>query len=244
VNARYPAWSFNSLYDRVVDGASGKSTAFAKVMQPGPLRPYLVAMLMIFLLLSAVPAVMVAGTLIPAELNFDVPAYEAVLLGLIVLASLGTAVLKKYLHAIIAVSAVGYLVSLVFIYLQAPDLAITQILVETLATIIFLLVIIKVPQTFRERITRSVLARDLLISSAVSVTVLILLLNASQGIVSPFESLSYYFIENSVPLAGGYNMVNVILVDFRGYDTLGEIVVLCLAGLGVYNLLKSRSDSK
>ncbi|WP_425438349.1 hydrogen gas-evolving membrane-bound hydrogenase subunit E [Methanolobus chelungpuianus] len=244
VSARYPAWSFNSLYDRIVNGASGKSTAFAKVMQPGPLSPYLIAMLLIFLLLSAVPVIMIAGTLIPTELNLEVPMYEAVLLGLIILASLGTAVLRKYLHAIIAVSAVGYLVSLVFIYLQAPDLAITQLLVETLATIIFLLVIIKVPQTFREKITRSVLARDLLISSAVSITVLILLLNASQGIVSPFESLSYYFIENSVPLAGGHNMVNVILVDFRGYDTLGEIVVLCLAGLGVYNLLKSRSDSK
>jgi multicomponent Na+:H+ antiporter subunit A len=120
----------------------------------------------------------------------------------------------------------------------------TQILVETLLTIIFLLVILKIPQTFRENLTRSVLARDLLISSAVGITVLVLLLNATQGIASPFESISYYFIENSVPLARGHNMVNVILVDFRGYDTLGEIVVLCLAGLGVYNLIKSRSDSK
>jgi multicomponent Na+:H+ antiporter subunit A len=118
----------------------------------------------------------------------------------------------------------------------------TQILVETLLTIIFLLVIVKVPQTFTEKIAKSVLVRDLLISSSVFATILVLLLNAFQGIVSPFESLSYYFIENSLPLAEGRNMVNVILVDFRGYDTLGEIVVICLAGLGVYNLIKSRSD--
>jgi multicomponent Na+:H+ antiporter subunit A len=244
MNARYPWFSINYAYDRIVNGAQGKSSAFAAVMQPGPVKPYLVALLLLFLVLGAIPAMLVATTLVPADLNFNVPPYEGILLGLIVLAALGTAILRKYLHAVIAVSAVGYLISLVFIYLQAPDLAMTQILVETLFTIIFLLVILKIPQTFRENLTRSVLARDLLISSAVGITVLVLLLNATQGIASPFESISYYFIENSVPLARGYNMVNVILVDFRGYDTLGEIVVICLAGLGVYNLIKSRSDSK
>jgi multicomponent Na+:H+ antiporter subunit A len=244
MNARYPWFSINYAYDRIVNGAQGKSSAFAAVMQPGSVKPYLVALLLLFLVLGAIPAMLVATTLVPADLNFNVPPYEGILLGLIVLAALGTAILRKYLHAVLAVSAVGYLISLVFIYLQAPDLAMTQILVETLFTIIFLLVILKIPQTFRENLTRSVLARDLLISSAVGITVLVLLLNATQGIASPFESISYYFIENSVPLARGHNMVNVILVDFRGYDTLGEIVVLCLAGLGVYNLIKSRSDSK
>lgn len=244
INVRYPWFSINYAYDRIVNGAQGKSAAFAAVMQPGPIKPYLVALLLLLLVLGAIPAMLVATTIIPADLNFDIPLYEGILLGLIVIASLGAAILRKYLHAIIAVSAVGYLVSLVFIYLQAPDLAMTQILVETLFTIIFLLVILKIPQTFRENLTRSVLARDLLISSAVGITVLVLLLNSTQGIAAPFESIAYYFIENSVPLARGHNMVNVILVDFRGYDTLGEIVVLCLAGLGVYNLIKSRSDSK
>ena len=64
------------------------------------------------------------------------------------------------------------------------------------------------------------------------------------GIVPPFESLSYYFIEKSLSLAGGHNIVNVIIVDFRGYDTLGEISVLCLAALGVYNLIHSRGDDE
>ncbi|WP_406662232.1 hydrogen gas-evolving membrane-bound hydrogenase subunit E [Methanolobus sp. ZRKC3] len=244
VNLRYPWFSVNYVYDRVVDGAMGKSKSFAAVMQPGPVKPYLVALMLLFITLGTIPIFFVKATLIPEDLNFDIPAYEGIVLGLIVVAALAAAVLRKYLQAIIAVSAVGYLVSLIFIYLQAPDLAMTQILVETLTTIIFVLVIVKVPQTFREKITASVFVRDLVISAGVGITVLILSLNVTQGIVSPFESLSYYFIENSVPLAAGHNIVNVILVDFRGYDTLGEIVVLCLAALGVNNLIRSGVDRK
>jgi multicomponent Na+:H+ antiporter subunit A len=241
-NEHHPHLSINYIYDSIVDGAQGKSKSFAAFMQPGPIKPYLVSMLVLFLVLGAIPALLVASVIVPVNLNFEISLYEGLLLAIMVVSALGAAILKKYLHAIIAVSALGYLVSLVFIYMKAPDLAMTQILVETLLTIIFLLVIVKVPQTFTEKIAKSVLVRDLLISSAVFATILVLLLNAFQGIVSPFESLSYYFIENSLPLAEGRNMVNVILVDFRGYDTLGEIVVICLAGLGVYNLIKSRSD--
>ena len=63
--------------------------------------------------------------------------------------------LPKYLPAVISLSALGYLVGLLFIYLSAPDLALTQVLVETLSTIIFLLAIVRIPQTFKERITPS-----------------------------------------------------------------------------------------
>ncbi len=222
-----------------MDGAKGKSASFAAFMQPGPVKPYLVSLITLFIVLGAIPTFFVTATLIPDNLNFDIPVYEGIILGLIVLTAIATAAFRKYLQAVIAVSAVGYLVSLIFIYLQAPDLAITQILVETLSTIIFLLVIMKIPQTFKETITLPTMVKDLVISGAVAVTVLVLSLNVNQGVVGSFDSLSYYFIENSVSLAAGHNIVNVILVDFRGYDTLGEIVVLCLAAFGVSNLIKS-----
>jgi len=86
--------------------------------------------------------------------------------------------------------------------------------------------------------------RDVLISGTVTVVIAVILLNATNGIMSPFESLSHYFIENSIKLAGGHNIVNVVIVDFRGYDTLGEISVLSLAALGVYNLIKSRKEDR
>jgi multicomponent Na+:H+ antiporter subunit A len=241
-NARYPWFSVNYIYDRIVDGAKYRAGNFAAYSQPGTIKTYISAMLLLFVILGAIPAFIVTPTLIPDTFNFNVPAYEVLSLALIVVAALASAFLKKYLHAIIALSAVGYLVSLVFIYLNAPDLALTQILVETLSTIIFLLIIARVPQTFRETIPKTTLVKDIVIASAVSLTVLILLLNATQGIVSPLESLSYYFVDKSLSLAGGHNIVNVIIVDFRGYDTLGEISVLCLAALGTYNLISSRGE--
>lgn len=244
ISIHYPWVSVNYFYDMVLNGAKGRSASFAAVMQPGPVKPYLVSLILLFIVLGAIPTFFVKATLIPDNLNFDIPAYEGIIFGLVIVSAIATAAFKKYLHAVIAVSAVGYLVSLIYIYLQAPDLAITQILVETLFTIIFLLVIVKIPQTFNEKITTPTMIRDLSISAAVALTVLILSLNASQGIAAPFESLSHYFIENSLSLAAGHNIVNVILVDFRGYDTLGEIVVLCLAALGVGNLIRSGVERK
>lgn len=242
-NARWPWFSVNYFYDRVVDGAKGKTAVFASFMQPGPVKTYISAMLLLVAVLGMIPVFFLTASVIPANLDFNIPPYEALILGLMVISALAAAFLKKYLHAIIALSGVGYLVSLIFIYLKAPDLALTQVLVETLSTIIFLLVIVKIPQTFREKITASVLARDIILSSVVALTVLILLLNATHGIIDPLESLSYYFAEKSLSLAGGHNIVNVIIVDFRGYDTLGEISVLCLAALGVYNLIHSRREN-
>jgi multicomponent Na+:H+ antiporter subunit A len=202
------------------------------------------AMLLLMIALVAIPIIILATNIVPSTLNFSIAPYEAILLLLLIVAALAAAVLPKYLPAIIALSALGYGVSLLFIYLKAPDLALTQILVETLSTIIFLLAITKIPQKYKEKITTSVLVRDLAISLAVAASVFVVLLNATQGIVPPFESLSHYFIENSLPLAGGHNIVNVIIVDFRGYDTLGEISVLCLAALGVYNLIHSRGEEQ
>lgn len=244
MNVHYPWLSINYFYNMVMDGAKEKSAGFAAFMQPGPVKPYLVSLIILFIVLGVIPTFFATATLIPDKLNFDIPVYEGIILGLIIVSAIATAVFRKYLQAVIAVSAVGYLVSLIFIYLQAPDLAITQILVETLSTIIFLLVIVKIPQTFKETITIPVMVKDLVISISVALIVLILSLNVNQGITAPFESLSYYFIENSVSLAAGHNIVNVILVDFRGYDTLGEIVVLCLAAFGVSNLIKSGVERK
>ncbi|MFP4654428.1 MAG: hydrogen gas-evolving membrane-bound hydrogenase subunit E [Methanohalobium sp.] len=241
-NASYPKISVNYYYDSIVNNARTNAHRISSILQPGPIKTYINALLILVIVLIALPLIILSGNLIPQTLSFNVPSYEALLMLLMVVAAVAATVLPKYLPAIIALSSLGYMVSLLFIYLKAPDLALTQILVETLTTIIFLLVIVRIPQTFREKIPKGTLTRDIFISGLVSAGVFIVLINATQGIVSPFEPLSYYFIEKSVPLTGGHNLVNVILVDFRGYDTLGEIAVLCLAALGVYNLVHSRSE--
>ncbi|KGK99600.1 monovalent cation/H+ antiporter subunit A [Methanococcoides methylutens] len=243
-NARFPWISVNYYYDNAVDSAKEKAFKFSTITQPGNIKYYMTAMLLLMIALVAIPVIILATNIVPSTLNFSIAPYEAILLLLLIVAALAAAVLPKYLPAIIALSALGYGVSLLFIYLKAPDLALTQILVETLSTIIFLLAITKIPQKYKEIIPKSVLFRDLAISLAVAASVFVVLLNATQGIMAPFESLSHYFIENSLPLAGGHNIVNVIIVDFRGYDTLGEISVLCLAALGVYNLIHSRGEEQ
>ncbi|WP_321417308.1 hydrogen gas-evolving membrane-bound hydrogenase subunit E [uncultured Methanomethylovorans sp.] len=242
-NRKYPMISVNYMYDGLVNNAKVTLKRFSSFMQPGPVKNYMLSLLGLMILLFAIPFFKLVGNSIPS-LNFDVEPYEAMVFIFMIIAAVGAAVLPKYLQAIISLSALGYLVSLFFIYLSAPDLALTQVLVETLSTIIFLLAIVKIPQTFKEHISPSVFIRDALISVAVASVVLILLLYANQGIIPPFESLSYYFIEKSWPLAGGRNIVNVIIVDFRGYDTLGEISVMCLAALGVYNIIHSRGESQ
>lgn len=243
-NARFPWISVNYYYDGAVNNAKGVTSVFSNRMQPGPIRTYVLALLLLTLAMFAIPAIMLAPDLVPQNLNFDIPLYESLIFLFMIVAALGAALLPRYIPAIVALSGLGYLVALLFIYLQAPDLALTQVLVETLSTIIFLLAIVKIPQKFKEHIPKTTLTRDLVISLAVSSMIFIILINATQGIVPPFESLSHYFVEKSLSLAGGHNIVNVIIVDFRGYDTLGEISVLCLAALGVYNLIHSRGDDQ
>jgi multicomponent Na+:H+ antiporter subunit A len=129
---------------------------------------------------------------------------------------------------------------LIFVFYGAPDLAITQILVETLTVVLFVYVIYHLPRfailaSKKSRLKDGVIA--LLFGSVMSLLVL-----KSLSIYHP--SLSDFFGQYSYLKAYGKNVVNVILVDFRALDTLGEITVLSAAALGVYALLKLKSRLK
>jgi multicomponent Na+:H+ antiporter subunit A len=141
------------------------------------------------------------------------------------------------LGAVVALGVVGYSVAMVFILFGAPDLAMTQIMIETLTVILFVLVFYHLPR-FVDLSSMSSRIRDALISLLLGALMTILVLVAVTAQFHP--TISSYFAENSLPEAHGRNIVNVILVDFRALDTLGEITVLALAGVGVYSLLKLR----
>ena len=115
----------------------------------------------------------------------------------------------------------------------------TQILVETLTVILFVLIFYRLPQFIV--LTRSAGMRLLDASIALACGGLMTALVLTAVKVQWKPSIASYFAENSLSLAKGHNIVNVILVDFRGFDTLGEITVLSVAGVGVYGLLKLRS---
>lgn len=126
----------------------------------------------------------------------------------------------------------------------APDLALTQFAIETLATVLFVLVLRVLPRRFEDRAPAVTGSVRLIVSAMVGVGVFVFALAASQGrddVVAP--SISAEMLERSVPDGKGSNVVNVILVDFRGLDTLGEITVLLVAGLGVVALARTARRS-
>lgn len=136
--------------------------------------------------------------------------------------------------AVVMAGAVGLAASLTFLGFSAPDLALTQISVDAVSTVLLLMGLALLPQIGRPESAPWRRWRDGALALAGGggvawITWLVL--------TRDFDSISWYFVENSVPKGGGTNMVNVILVDFRGYDTYGEITVLGIAGVGVLALL-------
>jgi multicomponent Na+:H+ antiporter subunit A len=141
-----------------------------------------------------------------------------------------------------ALGVVGYAIALIFILFGAPDLAMTQFSIETLSIILLVLVLYRLPRftnfsTIREKSWDMIVA----VSGGALMTLLVLIVTA---LPSSKSRLTPFFAEASYTLAKGHNVVNVILVDFRGFDTMGEITVLGIAAIGVFGLLKLRLDKK
>lgn len=154
----------------------------------------------------------------------------------LIVASILTAVLhRQRFVALIMIGVVGLIAALVFVKFSAPDLALTQLSVEIVTIVLLLLALYFLPQASPKEIGRLRISRDVVIAvlSGVGVTILTMAV-----MTRDYLPISEFFLANSVPGGGGTNVVNVILVDFRGTDTLGEIVVLSLAGLGIFALLQ------
>jgi len=155
---------------------------------------------------------------------------------LAIFGALATVRARSRLSAIIALGVVGITVTLFFVLFGAPDLALTQLLIEVLSVILLVLVFFRVrPDPAIEVDKRRAFRLFVAIAMGFFGFVVVMVNHVTQV----GESISPYFLENSYALGKGTNVVNVILVDFRGYDTMGEITVLGLAALGGYALLRS-----
>ncbi|AFJ02268.1 Na(+) H(+) antiporter subunit A, Na(+) H(+) antiporter subunit B [Methylophaga frappieri] len=155
---------------------------------------------------------------------------------ILIAASLLTAILHhQRLLSLITVGVVGLLVALSFVLFSAPDLALTQLSVEVVTIVLLLLALFFLPQHTPQERSFARYSRDGLISIFSGLAVFFL----TMAVLSrDYQPISQFFLDNAKPGGGGTNVVNVILVDFRGFDTLGEVVVLALAGLGVYAMLQ------
>lgn len=149
--------------------------------------------------------------------------------------AIGSALAHRWrLVSLLMLSMVGLTVSLTFIRFSAPDLAMTQLSVEVASMILLILALFFLPQRPPRWVSSRRIVRDVFLAG--SLGLVIAGLNYAL-LTREVMSISDYFLTNSVPGGGGTNVVNVILVDFRGFDTLGEITVLTLAGLATYKLL-------
>jgi multicomponent Na+:H+ antiporter subunit A len=228
-------------YDLALAALNGLATAQTRLLQNGYLRRYVRTTIAV--VVGVTGSAFFRGTRLAWPEALDgVTVYETGLAAVMVLAAGAAAVATSRLAAALALGAVGYAMALVFILFGAPDLAITQVLVDTLTVILFVLVFFHLPD-FSRLASDRIRPGDAVVALAVGGLFTILALAAAGVPVVP--EVADYFARRSVPDGHGRNIVNVILVDFRGLDTLGEITVLALAGLGVFGLLRlSRPGGK
>jgi len=221
-------------YNRSIDLLNVVAAAQTRVLQNGQLSYYLLVIIFSTVALTGWQILSREGLALPSDLT-SVYFYEAALGVLMILAAVAAVRSRSRLGAIAAMGVVGYSIALLFLRYGAPDLAMTQFLIESITVVLFVFAFYHLPQ-FDQLSHRRMRAVHAVVAGVVGVMMTLLVLTTIR--ISLFPSISGYFIENSVPLAHGRNIVNVILVDFRGFDTLGEITVLAVAAAGVFAILK------
>lgn len=177
--------------------------------------------------------------LIPLDMQkiSSVSIYEVGVSLIMMLGVFLTIITPSRLTAVVASSVVGYCLCLFFVFYSAPDLALTQFTIDTLTVVLFVLVLFRLPP-FLKFANNRVKIRDAILSTVFG---LIIAISALHVLNEPSNNqVSSFYGDNAYRLAKGKNVVNVILVDFRGFDTMFEIVVLSIAAIGVYSLLKLR----
>ena len=221
------------LYSFTIAALDTLSRRIAPALQSASLRSYVLVVITTVIALVTV-ALAADGALPPPRRWTPVPLHEVMLATLIVAGALSAAFARTRMAAVLSLGTVGYGVAVLYALLGAPDLAMTQFAVETLTVVIFVLVFHQL-RGFGDLSSRVVRIRDAMVAAAAGalVTALVLFVGAS-GTTS---RLADYFADAAPTLGHGRNIVNVILVDFRGFDTLGEITVLVTVAIGVRALL-------
>jgi len=228
------------VFERGLYGVARISDAVTRTVQNGRFRWYLFATFSgIFVLVGG--GLLASGTVPGLSFAGNVEYYEVALAGLIVLAALVAVRTHDRFVAILALSVGGYGVALLYLLFGAPDLAMTQFAVETLTLILLVIVIVHLPGIQGDE-PLGIRLRDGLVAAGCGA-----LLTAIMSVIIKIpldRRVSDYLASNSYTEAQGHNIVNVILVDFRGLDTMGEITVLTVAALGVYVLMRMPSQKK
>jgi multicomponent Na+:H+ antiporter subunit A len=222
------------IYGHCLAGLKSFAAWQTRWVQPNQLKRGILILLVAFSALVAydfydhvtVPSL---GELLDIRLyELFVPALIVVAIGLIVTSN-------SRMAAVCGLGVIGYAIAILFVMYGAPDLAMTQFSIETLTVVLFVFVLARLPR-FAKLSSMQARRRDIGVSIAGGAVMSAIAWAATAAHVP--SRLSDFFAQNSLVQAKGRNLVNVILVDFRGLDTLGELVVLSVAAIGVFALLR------
>ncbi len=230
-----PGFSGDDGFAAAVHGLNVVARRTTGVVQNGSLPVYVGVILLTAVAFAA--GGLVTGDVWPgAPPLADTPA-QAGVAALVISAAFAAATLRRRFAAVVVLGAVGYGMALIFVVQGAPDLALTQFAIETLFIVVFMLVLRHLPSRF-EPVPGGLRVGLRIGIAAVVAAAAFLFALVSAGHRVPSE-VATGVIERAYPEAGGRNVVNVVLVDFRGLDTLGEISVLVVAGVGVAALARA-----
>ena len=237
--ARLEFISPQNIFNILRAATKNTALAFSKFMHNGYLRSYLTKIVFFLVCLIGFYLIRFVDIKYTIEKLTVVSIYEVVVFVIMIVAIFMIVLSNSRLAAIISTSVVGYCMCLFFVYYGAPDLAMTQFSIDTLTTVLFVLVLLKLPPYLKIR-DKGAQIRDGFLAGSFGLlisTIAVQVLNEPTN-----KTISRYYSENAYLLAKGKNVVNVILVDFRGYDTLVESTVLAIAAIGVYSMLKIKSS--
>jgi multicomponent Na+:H+ antiporter subunit A len=228
-----PPLSAEGGYEGTMKGLDRAAVEVTGMAQRGSASFYLSIMLITFVLLPG-GALLLDGEWAGDWILWEHPA-QGIVAAVVIVAAVLTTRARRRLKAVLLLGVTGYGTAALFLLHGAPDIALTQILVETITLVIFVLVLRRLPAHFTDRpLTRGRYVRMAIgVLSAVAMAgFMIAAVNARTA-----EPVSVAFPEAATEIGGGYNVVNVTLVDIRAWDTLGEIAVLVVAATGVASLI-------
>ncbi len=227
-------------YEWFMTALTGFARWQTRVLQNGYMRNYLITILLTTVALVGGTFFIHTGSTVPFK-SVDITFYEAVVALLIVAGAIIASLMQSRLGAVATVGMVGFGVALIYVLFSAPDLAITQIMVETLTVILLVLVLYRLP-SFLNLSSMAARIRDALVAVLFGSMMTILMLAVLD--VDGVAPISDQLVAWSYDEGHGRNIVNVILVDFRALDTLGEIFVVGLAAIGVYAMIRLRAEDR
>jgi multicomponent Na+:H+ antiporter subunit A len=233
-------WGPDRGFDQAIRGLLALSFAVTRRLQNGRLDTYMTATFVMVALVLLVPPFLF-DELALAPVFPSMPLHELAIMIIAVIGLFAVVLAKDRLTAIVSLGIQGFSVAVIFLLYGAPDLAFTQFMIETLAVVILALVMTRLRLSPTDHRPFRQTLPDAAIAIACGLGAGLLLLKVTQV---PFNTaLSDFFAQYSKTVAHGANIVNVIIVDFRGTDTLGEIAVVMIAGLAVLSLVRLRAGS-